>query len=221
MTTRGFAALAIGTAVIAALVLPVHGGPPPAVDAPLPYYDEATFTPHWSPVAHRVGPFRLQAHTGAPFTDDDVRGQVHVVSFLYTQCPNICPRLMGSLRTVADRTRGTGLRVVAYSVTPETDTPAILAAFASRNRADADTWTFVTGARTEISRLARDRYFAMDARSPSGEDGAPLVHSEKLLLVDGGGRIRGIYNGLQPAELDHLVEDAALLTGAGGDRPPG
>ncbi len=134
-----------------------------------------------------------------------------MVSFLYTQCPNICPRLTASLQRVEERTRGTGLRLVSYTVTPDTDTPEVLAAFAMRHRLPS-TWTLVTGSRSEIARLARDRYFAMDDRSPDGADGAPLLHSEKLLLVDRGGRLRGIYNGLQPADLEHLIEDAAQLT---------
>lgn len=183
-----------------------------ADDVPLPYYGEETFTPHWTPVAHRVGPFALVSQTGAPFRDADVLGQAHVVSFLYTQCPNICPRLTASLQRVAERTSGTGLRLVAYSVTPEVDTPAVLAAFAARYRLPADRWTLVTGPRAEIARLARERYFAMDDRSPDGGDGGPLLHSEKLLLIDRGGRIRGIYNGLQPADLEHLIEDARVLT---------
>ncbi len=99
------------------------------------------------------------AHTGRGFTDADVRGQVHVVSFLYTQCPNICPRLTASLQRVEERTRGTGLLLVSYTVTPDTDTPEVLAEFAVRHRLPA-TWTLVTGARAEIARLARDRYFA-------------------------------------------------------------
>lgn len=177
----------------------------------LPYYEDATFTPHWAPVAHRVGPFALRAHTGAAFTDVDVLGQVHVVSFLYTQCPNICPRLTASLQTVERRTRGSGLRLVSITVTPDTDTPAVLAAFAARHHLPSS-WTLATGTRDEVARLARARYFAMDDRSPIGTGAAPLLHSEKLLLIDGGGHIRGLYNGLQAADLEHLIEDATRLT---------
>lgn len=185
--------------------------PSPMPDAPLPYYDEATFTPRWTPVAHRVGPFSLQAQTGARFSDADVLGRVHVVSFVYTACPNICPRLMASLKRVESRTRGSELRLVSYSVTPETDTPEVLAAFGRRYEVPAGRWTLATGARAEIARLARERYFAMDARSPDGLGADPLLHSEVLLLVDRAGRIRGVYNGLQPADLEHLVDDALLL----------
>jgi len=197
--------------MVAVVSFRAPGGAARVSEATLPYYDEATFTPHWTPVVHRIGPFALMAHTGRGFTDADVRGQVHVVSFLYTQCPNICPRLTASLQRVEERTRGTGLRLVSYTVTPDIDTPEVLAAFATRHRLPA-TWTLVTGTRAEIARLARERYFAMDDRSPDGAEGTPLLHSEKLLLVDRGGRLRGLYNGLQPADLEHLIEDAAQLT---------
>lgn len=177
----------------------------------VPYYEDATFTPQWAPVAHRVGPFALRAHTGAAFTDADLLGQVHVVSFLFTQCPNICPRLTASLQTVERRTRGSGLQLLSITVTPDTDTPAVLAAFAARHHLPSS-WTLATGTRDEVARLARDRYFAMDDRSPIGTGDAPLLHSEKLLLIDRGGHIRGLYNGLQAADLEHLIEDVMLLT---------
>ena len=204
--------VALSVAMLAAVAYRTPAGPMAADDTGLPYYEEATFTPRWTPVAHRVGPFALRSQTGEPFTDADVLGQVHVVSFLYTQCPNICPRLTASLQRVAARTGGTGLRFVAHSVTPDTDTPEVLAAFASRHGLAAERWTLATGRRAEIARLARDRYFALDDRSTTSDNGAPLLHSEKLLLIDRAGRLRGIYNGLQPADLEHLIEDAGRLT---------
>ena len=38
-----------------------------------------------------------------------------------------------------------------------------------------------------------------------------LLHTEQRALVDGDGRIRGLYNGTQAFDLDHLVEDARQL----------
>lgn len=183
--------------------------------AALPYYDEATFTPRWAPVGHRVGPFQLEAQTGHAFTDADMLGHPYVVSFVYTRCPAICPLLVAGLQKVEARTQGTGVRLLSITVTPEADTPEVLAAFGQARGISADRWTLATGTRDEVARLARDRFFATDGRVLPGEDGdAPLLHSETLLLVDRAGRIRGIYNGLQPADLEHLVADATDLAAA-------
>lgn len=61
-------------------------------------------------------------------------------------------------------------------------------------------------------RVARDRYFADDdgMRTSLAEPDA-FLHTEKLLLVDADGRIRGVYNGTQPFEVQKLIEDLQKL----------
>jgi len=70
-------------------------------------------------------------------------------------------------------------------------------------------------ARKAIYRLARASYFADDSRGGSGaDDGTAFLHTEKLLLVDGGGHLRGVYNGTQPHAVDQLIADLAVLSPA-------
>ena len=40
-----------------------------------------------------------------------------------------------------------------------------------------------------------------------GRVGQPLSHSDRFVLVDGGGRIRGYYGGMDSHELVRLVAD--------------
>ena len=67
------------------------------------------------------------------------------------------------------------------------------------------------------ARLARRisaRLFASDERlrATLADEGA-FLHTEKLVLVDRQGRLRGVYDGTQPFEIDHLIEDARTLAG--------
>lgn len=101
----------------------------------LPYYDSRDFTPRWSPVSHRVGPFRLTDQQTRSITERDLDGRIHVASFLFAECPNLCPTLVQKLKPVQEAIRGRDdVVMVSYSVTPLTDTPEVLADF-GRQRA--------------------------------------------------------------------------------------
>ena len=39
----------------------------------------------------------------------------------------------------------------------------------------------------------------------------PVLHSTRFVLVDGAGRIRGLYDAYDPQSLDRLVDDAGRL----------
>ena len=76
---------------------------------------------------------------------------------------------------------------------------------------DPDRWKLVTGESATLMRLARKSYFADDPRL----DEAPqdlFLHTEKVLLVDTLGRLRGIYNGTLPFEIAKLLADLKILT---------
>lgn len=61
----------------------------------------------------------------------DFRGQVVVVFFGYTQCPDVCPTTLGELAALKQRLGADGERLQAIFVTvdPERDTPELLKAY--------------------------------------------------------------------------------------------
>jgi protein SCO1/2 len=95
-------------------------------------------------------------------------------------------------------------------VTPEQDTPAVLTTYARDHQIDTTHWTLLTGSREQVFRAARTFYYADDGRLLTGapED---FLHTEKVLLVDRHGRLRGVYNGTARAEIRHLIADASRL----------
>ena len=168
---------------------------------PLPFYSDVELTPSWSPVAHRVGAFKLTDQRGQAFTDADLAGKVYVASFIYTRCSLVCPVLVKGLRQVQKETAGTGIEIVSYSVTPDIDTPDVLATFGQERGIDPTRWHLLTGDRQTIYGLARTSYFADDARVQSTlADPDAFLHTEKLVLVDQKGRLRGVYDGTLPRE---------------------
>jgi protein SCO1 len=180
----------------------------------LPYYDSADFTPRWvRSVHHRIADFDLVSQTGARVTRADLLGQVHVASFIYTRCAGICPAMVTQLskvqRVLVDEPRA---RLVSYTATPQVDTPDTLAAFGAERGIDPRHWLLVTGDPEQIYGLARTSYFADDGRLSAQVPAAEqFLHTEKALLVDRDGRLRGVYNATLPHEINKLLSDLRAL----------
>src|SRR5262245_55893137 len=184
------------------------GDSPPSA---LPFYDSADFTPRWTATSdHQIADFALTTQLGRPLTRRDLLGRLHVAPFIFTTCPNLCPRLVEQLTRVADAFRADDdVRLVSYTVTPVTDTVERLATFGAERRIDPSRWFLVTGSAPQIARLARDSYFADDRRLDEIERG--VLHTEKVLLVDRGGHLRGVYNGSLPYDITRLIDDLRAL----------
>ena len=86
------------------------------------------FTPRWTPTAHRLGSFRLVRQTGAAVADIDLRGRVHVASFIYTKCAAVCPLVVTQLARVQRAIHSLpNALIVSFTVTPDTDTGTYVA----------------------------------------------------------------------------------------------
>ena len=180
----------------------------------LPYYEAPDFTARWTPVAHRIGAFTLATQTGARISERNFDGRIHVASFIYTRCAAVCPIVVGQLARVQQAVRSLpNVVIVSYTVTPEDDTLQALASFGRDRGVDPERWWLVTGQRDQIYRLARQSYFADDNRigPKAGESSDAFLHTEKVLLVDSGRHLRGVYNGTQPHQIDQLIGDIRHL----------
>jgi protein SCO1/2 len=217
MGTAAVGLAAVGLALVGPRGASQASDPKASLPASLPYYDGPTFTPHWRPVEHHVGAFQLLDQQGRAFRETDLEGRIHVASFFFGRCPNVCPTLVSRLRRVQDVARTLpDVRLVSYSVTPTLDTPRFLSDYGRQHGIDPSVWTLATGDAAQIESLARDSYFADDRRSSGGtEEPAGLLHTEKVLLVDGQCRLRGIYDGTQPFEIGRLLEDIVVLRAEG------
>ena len=134
-----------------------------------------------------------------------------MASFFYSECRTLCPDLRAQLARVRDAFEGdTTVRLLSHSVMPERDDPARLAHYAVRNGVDGVQWKVLTGERSEIERLARDAYF-VELADTTGNTRGRLRHTETLVLVDGEGFIRGVYDGSLPYDVTQLIADIRQL----------
>jgi protein SCO1/2 len=89
------------------------------------------------------------------------------------------------LKELQDAFSGRGVKFVAISVDPETDTPEQLREYATRFDADEDQWLFMTGDLTYIRRIGAEIF-----QQPVNKK----FHTERFVLVDPEGAIEGFYN---------------------------
>jgi len=188
----GFLALVMATPVIRAAL------PPPV---PLP------------PVLGTVPQFRLVDQNGAPFGPERLAGRVWIADFVFTRCPDVCPRmterLVGVQRALGDRAD-----LVSVSVDPAYDTPERLASFARDHGAGSPRWHFLTGDSRQIQDAVL-RGFQI-AFSRDSDDITSITHGVHVVLVDARGRIRGYYDSNDPDAMERLVADARRLAGSPG-----
>ncbi|UYZ59283.1 SCO family protein [Hymenobacter latericus] len=163
-------------------------------------------------VFHRVGYFRLQNQSGQLVTAKNLEGNVYVASFFATNCADVCPRLNSQLQRVQEKFRKEPrLKLLSFSVDPERDSVAALAKYAEQYGAIAGKWYFLTGAKDSVARLAMESYKLADAGPATISSSGGLVNSPRLVLVDRDKHIRGVYDGLDPKDVDRLMTEIRIL----------
>lgn len=183
---------------------------------------EGDITP---PVLYTLPPFELTERSGEKVTLDGLKARVWVVGFVFTTCQGPCPMMTSQMYLLQRRLDESPETAAAYeagrvglvtvSVDPEHDTPQVLSEYARLAHADASRWLFLTGERGAVWSLIRDGFklpVAEDETSPA----MPIMHSQRLVLVDGVGRIRGFYESLDEEARQALWRDVVKVLGEAG-----
>ena len=178
-------------------------------DVPLPHFQT-------------VPEFALTERSGRPFSGGELKGKVWVADFIFTSCSGPCPLVSARFQELQQMVeRSSDVRLVSFTVDPETDTPEVLTRYADRLHADPVKWLFLTGEKSYLYTLIQRHFLLPVTPNPQGaraSEGA-VLHSTKLVLVDARGEVRGFYDGLATETLPRLLGDiGALLREHGKDR---
>ncbi len=159
------------------------------------------------PILYEAPSFSLTSSTGETVGSDTLRGTPYVLSLVFSECPGACPMMTAKLKKLQDALPDERVKIVSITVDPEKDTPEVLREYASELQADPQRWHFLTGPSKAIFDTAAG--FRLSA-NPRTADALP-GHSERFLLVDAAGKVRGFYNSADDNELTQLTRDAAEL----------
>jgi protein SCO1/2 len=168
-------------------------------------------------VFQTIPDFSLTDESGKVFSAKNLQGKIYVTSFFFTRCGTICPKITTQLSRVQDTFLGDpDVQLLSISVDPKFDQPEKLAQYAKRFDANKDQWHFLTGEKKMIYPLVL-KGFHVPLADASEYDAAiknpdeTFIHSERLVLVDKEGIIRGFYDGTNKKEVDRLLLEIKIL----------
>jgi len=143
---------------------------------------------------HTIADFSFTNQNGKTITQNDYKGKIYVADFFFTTCPSICPIMATNMEWLQKQIKNDPkVMLLSHSVTPDTDTPAVLKEYAKKKGVIDSKWNLVTGKKEDIYYIARKSYLAV--KTSSSKELYDMVHTENFILVDTKGRIRGFYNG--------------------------
>ena len=175
----------------------------------LPVYGEKSVT-KGDTVYHAIGDFKLTNQYGETVSKETVKNKIYVANFFFATCQSICPEMSTNLTDVQKAfEKDDSLLILSHSVNPLHDTVAVLLNYAGTYNALKNKWHLLTGDKKLIYDLAKTSYLV----NALEDDGSPegFLHSELFLLIDTKGRMRGMYDGTNKAEVTKLINDINLL----------
>ncbi|UYZ59887.1 SCO family protein [Hymenobacter latericus] len=178
--------------------------------ARLPMLGEPEVVAPGDTVYPRIPRFTLLNQDSVTVTPATFAGKVYVADFFFTTCPSICPKMSSEMLRVYEKYKNDPrVSFVSHTIDPEHDTLPVLRDYAQRlGVQNARQWHFVTAPRDTIYRLAGN-YMAAVERDKTAPGGA--VHNGAFALVDPQGHVRGLYDGINPQEVDRLLKDLPVL----------
>ncbi|WP_404362844.1 SCO family protein [Marinobacter sp.] len=157
--------------------------------------------------------FELVNSNNDRVTAADYSGQVRLLFFGFTSCPDVCPTALShiqkSIRQMPEELQKK-VTVLFVSVDPERDTPELIGEYASFF---GDNITGLTAEESTLRQLAKRYRTTFGYSEPDSNGHYQVSHSSAIYVFDTQGRIRLLLRPELPTEL--IAEDLADLVKAG------
>ena len=166
----------------------------------------------------------------------EMRGRAVALSFIFANCPDVCPIVTTQLKRLYDElgADADSVEFVFVSVDPERDDPRTAARYLER-WGMADKWRYLTGDRAELEPIWKAYYIApviedadaartvSAASSPKPSGGAidalragiaeryTVIHSAPVYLIDREGTRRAVFT--PPLDASEMAGDVRALLG--------
>ena len=162
--------------------------------------------------------YKFTNELGKVVSLSDFKGKAVAITFLFTRCPFpvYCPRMATNfkdtyklLKEKSDAPQNWHL--LAITIDPNFDTPAVLKDYAERYDYDPAKWSFLTGEAIDITAITEQfglLYWLPDPKQPTG-----ISHNLRTVVIDANGRVQKILpeNKWEAPELvDELIKAARV-----------
>lgn len=142
--------------------------------------------------------FSLTDASGKNVSLADVKGNILVVSFLFTSCSLTCPEVTRTMAEIQRRTANReDVRILSLTVDPRSDTPPVLAKWAARFGADTNRWFMLTGEKRELHRLIAQSFLPVETNNPFNSMPGNFGGTDRIAIVDKRGSVRVFLDGLR------------------------
>jgi protein SCO1 len=148
--------------------------------------------------------FTLTDQSGQKVSMADQRGKLVLLTFLYTNCPDVCPLITQNLNQALQMLgpKRDDVRVLAVSVDPEGDTPKSVDEYAKTHHLLPE-FHYLIGSRGELTQVWKAYDVAAVASDPELVD-----HTAYTMLVDRSGEGRVIYDAsVKAKDVVHDVDE--------------
>ncbi len=172
------------------------------------------------PDGREVRGFSLLDHNNQSFTNEDLKGRWHLVSYGFTTCPDICPTTLSQLAVVASLLEQRGsddLRFLFYTVDHRRDTVGQMASYIPFFNPDFIGLTHVDDSNNP--HLPFERGLGIVAQlvpstepgSGSGANEYQVVHGVTLMLLNPEGKLQAIFKPDQSLPGNHAFDPETVL----------
>ncbi|MDT8318627.1 MAG: SCO family protein [bacterium] len=141
---------------------------------------------------------------GKRVTNEDLKGKVTLINFIYTRCDESCPIMVHKFMDIekemkAELTEGK-LQLLSITMDPEHDSPEILKKYAGKIEADTSYWSFLTEKKDIVDKVLKGFNFFYQ----KNEDGT-FGHGNTIVMIDRNGVWKYNFNVLT-VPVDILLE---------------
>ena len=151
----------------------------------------------------------LKRDDGSTFRLTDQRGEVVLLFFGYTSCPDVCPITLSELRKVDEELgKNAGrVQVVFVTVDPDRDHPEQVQKYVSVFNPE---FIGLSGSTTELEPVWKDYGVYREVEQvPTSAAGYLVNHTARVYVIDQAGNLRLSYSFGTPT--DDIVHDLKLL----------
>jgi protein SCO1/2 len=167
------------------------------------------------PVYGTLPDFMLTNQNGRRVTLADFSGRIWIADAIFTRCPGQCLVMSQHMKEIQEALpAGLSIQLVSFTTDAAFDQPAVLKKYAERFGARDNCWSFLTGDKHALHGVEVDGLKLSVLDKPAAERDSSddlFIHSEKFILLDKVGRIRGYYDGQTGSAVTEVIAAAQSL----------
>lgn len=161
----------------------------------------------------KIEPFSFTNQHHEKVSLDDLKGQVWLGQFVFTNCATVCGPMMVNMAKLQDeliKEKVEDYKIVSFTVDPAVDSPEVLQDYLDVFApSDESKWEMLTGYRQDdIAEIAKKSFATIVAPDPNSNQ---VTHGVNFYLVNQEGNVVKMYNGSMDVQFEDIVKDMKAL----------